>query len=567
MKNFVLAGVSAKYIHTSLAVRSLAAFARGRGVPLTTAEFTINQRADFILAELFRLAPDALFFSCYLWNIDLILQVCPSLKKILPNCKIFFGGPEVSYNPEELLSANGWLVGVLRGEGELTFAELLRTLEDGGALTTVDGLTFRGESGIVCTPNRQLLDLALLPFPYEEGFDGLRNQIIYYEASRGCPYCCSYCLSSVGKGVRFVPLPKVFADLQRFLDGKVRQVKFVDRTFNCNRERTMAVWEYLAAHDNGVTNFHFELTADLLDAEMLHFLRPLRSGLFQFEIGVQSTNPQTIAAINRKVDFATLAAIVRGVKQGGNIHQHLDLIAGLPFEDYRSFANSFNDVYALAPEQLQLGFLKVLKGSPIHRQCGDFGISYRNAPPYEVLFTKWLSYAEVLQLCGVEEMVELFYNSARFIHSTAYLAGLFPTPFDFYESLSAFWLDAGHHHKSHAPQELCTILYTFAQGVDSIDLQRWMWLIKLDLCLHEHPKKPPTWLTVDYNTEYRQRMLDFYSNPQNLARYLPQYLNYDCRAIYKLAHIEVFGAQRQAVLFNYDRRDLAGNALCHEIML
>lgn len=567
MKNFVLAGVSAKYIHTSLAVRSLAAFARARGAQLTTAEFTINQRADFILAELFRLAPDALFFSCYLWNIDVILQLCPSLKKILPNCKIFFGGPEVSSNPEEILSANFWLDGVLRGEGELTFTELLHALQDGGGLGGVDGLTFRGEIGIEHTPDRQPLDLALLPFPYGEGFDGLRNQILYYESSRGCPYCCSYCLSSVDKGVRFVPLPKVFADLQRFLDNKVRQVKFVDRTFNCNRAHTMAVWEYLAAHDNGVTNFHFELTADLLDADMLRFLRPLRAGLFQFEIGVQSTNPQTIAAINRKVDFTRLAAVVQGIKLGGNIHQHLDLIAGLPYEGYRSFANSFNDVYALAPEQLQLGFLKVLKGSPIHRQCGEFGISYRSAPPYEVLFTKWLSYAEVLKLCGVEEMVELFYNSARFIHSTAYLAGLFPSPFDFYESLSAFFVDAGHHRKSHAPQELCGILYAFAQGIDGADLQCWMWLLKFDLCLHERPKKLPAWLTADYNAQYRQRMLDFYNNQENLARYLPQYLHYDCRAIYKLAHIEVFGAQRQAVLFDYDRRDLAGNALCYKITL
>lgn len=572
MKKFVLAAISAKFIHSSLALKYLSKF-EGNNIKhkIVTAEFTINHRIDFILEELFRCSPDVLFFSCYIWNIEMVKQLCPALKKILPHCSIILGGPEVSYNSVEFLKKHSSVDAIIRGEGELTFTELLDVLEkESYNLTSIKGLTYKESNEIFVNPDREPLDLARLPFPYEKDFSDVKDKIIYYESSRGCPYRCAYCLSSVEKGVRFVPLDKVYIDLQFFLDANVRQVKFVDRTFNCNRKHTMAVWEYIAKHDNCVTNFHFELTADLLDDEMIEFLRPLRKGLFQFEIGVQSTNPNTIEAINRNVDFKKLSAIVQKVKALDNIHQHLDLIAGLPYEDYNSFANSFNDVYALQPEQLQLGFLKVLKGSPMHNRCKEFGIIYRDYAPYEVLATKFLPHSDVLRLIYIEEMLELFYNSGKFLNSTQYLIGFFSSPFAFYENISQYWVAGNHHCKSHSKVELCEILYGFIQGIENIDLKKWMWLLKFDLCLHEKPKKMPSWLTLDNNALYRERIMEFYQNDENIKTYLPQYFGYDSKQIYRLAHIEVFGknsSEHKAVLFDYDHRDLLNNAAYHFIEL
>ncbi|WP_312641795.1 B12-binding domain-containing radical SAM protein [Hydrogenoanaerobacterium sp.] len=572
MKKFVLAALSAKFIHSSLALKYLSKFeGNNQRHHIVTAEFTINQRIDFILEELYRCTPDVLFFSCYIWNIEMVKQLCPALKKILSNCRIILGGPEVSYDSVDFLKKHSAVDAIIRGEGELTFTELLDVLDsDNNGLSGIKGITHKEDDEIFANPDRELLDLARLPFPYDDAFTDVQDKIIYYESSRGCPYRCAYCLSSVEKGVRFVPLEKVYSDLQQFLDAKVRQVKFVDRTFNCNRKHTMAVWEYLAAHDNGVTNFHFELTADLLDDEMIEFLRPLRKGLFQFEIGVQSTNPDTIRAINRNVDFVKLSAIVHKVKALENIHQHLDLIAGLPYEDYDSFANSFNDVYALAPEQLQLGFLKVLKGSPMHNRCEEFGIIYRDYAPYEVLSTRFLPYGDVLRLSHIEEMVELFYNSGKFLNSTEYLVRFFSSPFAFYERLSQHWIAGNNHYVNHSKVALCNILYEFVLKVDGIDLTQWMWLLKFDLCLHDKPKKLPDWLELDNNAQYRQRILEFYQRKENLEKYLAQYQSYDHKLVYKLAHIEVFGSeqsQHKAILFDYDHRDLLGNAAHYQIEL
>ncbi|MBO5428600.1 MAG: B12-binding domain-containing radical SAM protein, partial [Peptococcaceae bacterium] len=381
MKKIVLASLSAKFIHSSLALRYLTKFNHNdEKHHIKTMEFTINQRLDFMADELFRQSPDVILFSCYIWNVDMLKALCPLLKKIMPRCIIGFGGPEVSYESETFLRDNPSVDFIMRGEGELVFSELLNYLDFGipASLYDIKSMTFRDGNDIVSTAQQEPLDLALLPFPYAEDFSDVENQIIYYESSRGCPYSCGYCLSSIEKGVRFVPLDTVYPALQKFLDHKVRQVKFIDRTFNCKKSHTMGIWRYLAEHDNGITNFHFEITADLLDQETIEFLQTVRKGLFQFEIGVQSTNPKTIEAINRNVSFEKLSGIVRQVKAGGNIHQHLDLIAGLPHEDYDSFGRSFNDVYALQPEQLQLGFLKVLKGSMIYNRQQEFGIVYQD---------------------------------------------------------------------------------------------------------------------------------------------------------------------------------------------
>lgn len=564
MKKIVLASLSAKFIHSSLALRYLTRFAdNGARHNLQTMEFTINQRLEFIADELFRQQPDVILFSCYIWNVEMLKQLCPLLKKIMPDCMLGFGGPEVSYESEAFLRDNPTVDLVMRGEGEMVFTQLLNYLDYGQpeSLQEIKGLTFRQEGEILSTPQQEPLDLALLPFPYEEEFQDVQNQIIYYETQRGCPYSCGYCLSSIEKGVRFVPLEKVLPELQLFLDAKVRQVKFIDRTFNCKKSHAMAIWRYLHEHDNGVTNFHFEITADLLDQETIDFLKTVRKGLFQFEIGVQSTNPQTISAINRNVDFDKLSGIVKQIKAGGNIHQHLDLIAGLPYEDYASFGRSFNDVYALQPEQLQLGFLKVLKGSMIYQRQQDFAIVYQDTAPYEVLTTHALPYGDTLRLKAVEEMVETYYNSGKFLNTLDYLVPLYDNPFAFFEQLSQYWIAHDCHYQYQSKIGLCDILWQFVQQNERVDSARFQWLLKFDLALHEKPKKLPGWLTVSNDKQWHHGIQAFYRAAEMIAQYLPGYVGTDSKVIARQTHLEVFGdAEHVAVLFDYARKDLLNNA-------
>lgn len=564
MKKIVLASLSAKFIHSSLALRYLTKFNENdKKHTIRTMEFTINQRLDFIADELFRQKPDVILFSCYIWNVEMLKQLCPLLKKIMPDCIIGFGGPEVSYESEAFLRDNPAVDLVMRGEGELVFTELLNYFDYArpSSLYDIKGMTFRDGDEIVSTAQQEPLDLALLPFPYAEDFQDVENQIIYYESSRGCPYSCGYCLSSIEKGVRFVPLEQVYEALQKFLDHKVRQVKFIDRTFNCKKSHAMGIWRYLAEHDNGVTNFHFEITADLLDQETIAFLQTVRKGLFQFEIGVQSTNPQTIAAINRNVSYEKLCGIVQQIKSGGNIHQHLDLIAGLPYEDYDSFGRSFNDVYALKPEQLQLGFLKVLKGSMIYNRQHDFSIVYQDTAPYEVLTTHMLPYEDTLRLKAIEEMVETYYNSGKFLHVLEYLVPLYESPFAFFEQLSQYWIAERCHYQYQSKIGLCNVLWRFVQQNAAVDLTQFQWLLKFDLALHEKPKKLPEWLAVNNDSQYRVPILNFYRDEAMVAQYLPEYRGTDSKVIARQTHLEVFGdAQPMAVLFDYARKDLLQNA-------
>ena len=526
-------------------------------------EFTINQRLEFIADELYRQQPDVILFSCYIWNVDMLKTLCPLLKKILPTCIIGFGGPEVSYESEVFLQANPSVDLIMRGEGELVFSELLNHLDFGipASLHEIKSMTFRNGDNIVSTVQQEPLDLSLLPFPYAEDFHDVENQIIYYESSRGCPYSCGYCLSSIEKGVRFVPLENVYVALQKFLDHKVRQVKFIDRTFNCKKSHAMGIWRYLAEHDNGVTNFHFEITADLLDQETIDFLHTVRKGLFQFEIGVQSTNPKTIEAINRNVNFDKLSEIVRKIKDGGNIHQHLDLIAGLPYEDYDSFGRSFNDVYALRPEQLQLGFLKVLKGSMIYNRQQEFNIVYQDTAPYEVLTTHMLPYEDTLRLKAIEEMVETYYNSGKFLNTLAYLVPLYESPFAFFEQLSQYWIAENCHYQYQSKVGLCNILWQFIQKNRAVDCVKFQWLLKFDLALHEKPKKLPEWLTVSNEMQYRNQITAFYRSEALVEHYLPQYSQMDSKVIARQTHLEVFGQETLvAVLFDYEQKDLLQNA-------
>lgn len=562
MKKVILAALNAKYIHSNLALRYLSRFQNNNQKHhVETMEFTINQRLDFIAEELFRKQPDVVLFSCYIWNVEMLRQLCPILKKIMPDCVIGFGGPEVSYESETFLRENPAVDFVMRGEGELVFTKYLEHLDAGNPATLgeIESLTYRQNGEIFSTPQMHPMDLALLPFPYEDDFSDVQNQIIYYESSRGCPYHCGYCLSSVENGVRFVPLDKVLPDLQKFLDKNVPQVKFIDRTFNCKKSHAMAIWKYLHEHDNGVTNFHFEITADLIDQETIDFLKTVRKGLFQFEIGVQSTNPQTIRAINRNVDFVALLEIVQQIKDGGNIHQHLDLIAGLPYEDYDSFGRSFNDVYALHPEQLQLGFLKVLKGSMLHQKQKEFEIVYHDTAPYEVLTTHELPYADTLRLKYVEEMVETYYNSGRFLHTLAYLVPLYESPFAFFEALSQFWVGENYHYLGLSKMGLFDVLWRFVEQNPKVDKRKLQWEMKFDIALHEKPKKLPAWLTVTNEEQWHDKVFAFYGNPALWQKCLPHYKS-NKEAI-RQTHLEVFGDEKQkAVLFDYGKRDLLGNA-------
>lgn len=562
MKKVILAALNAKYIHSNLALRYLSRFQNNNQKHhVETMEFTINQRLDFIAEELFRKQPDVVLFSCYIWNVEMLRQLCPILKKIMPDCVIGFGGPEVSYESETFLRENPAVDFVMRGEGELVFTKYLEHLDAGNPATLgeIESLTYRQGDEIFSTPQMHPMDLALLPFPYEDDFSDVQNQIIYYESSRGCPYHCGYCLSSVENGVRFVPLDKVLPDLQKFLDKNVPQVKFIDRTFNCKKSHAMAIWKYLHEHDNGVTNFHFEITADLIDQETIDFLKTVRKGLFQFEIGVQSTNPQTIRAINRNVDFAALSEIVQQIKDGGNIHQHLDLIAGLPYEDYDSFGRSFNDVYALHPEQLQLGFLKVLKGSMLHQKQKEFEIVYHDTAPYEMLTTHELPYADTLRLKYVEEMVETYYNSGRFLNTLAYLVPLYESPFAFFEALSQFWVGENYHYLGLSKMGLFDVLWRFVEQNPKVDKRKLQWEMKFDIALHEKPKKLPAWLTVTNEEQWHDKVFAFYGNPTLWQKCLPHYKS-NKEAI-RQTHLEVFGDEKQkAVLFDYGKRDLLGNA-------
>ena len=427
---FLLVAINSKYIHSNPAIYSLYAYSEKEfGEMMEIAEYTINQRTEEILAHIYESKPDVIGFSCYIWNWNTITELLSNLTKVLPDTDIWLGGPQVSYIANDVLNQFSNVKGIMIGEGEVTLNELLDkySRNDTEDFSNISGLCLR--SGF--TAPRETTDFSKLPFMYHST-KPFKNKIVYYETSRGCPFSCSYCLSSIEKGIRLRKIDLVKKELQIFLDAKVPQVKFIDRTFNCNHEHAMAIWRYLIENDNGVTNFHFEISADLLNEEEFELLNSMRVGLVQLEIGVQSTNADTIHAIHRTMNLEKLSAAVHRVQQGKNIHQHLDLIAGLPYEDYDTFRKSFNDIYAWRPNQLQLGFLKVLSGTMISHQVKEFGISYTKQPPYEVLYTNWLSYSDVIQLKKIEEMVELYYNSNQFINTLEFLVRVFDSPFSMF---------------------------------------------------------------------------------------------------------------------------------------
>lgn len=462
-KHILLAAINAKYIHSNLAVYSLKAYAKKYQERIGLAEYTINQNLDDILKGIYRDHPEVLCISCYIWNISYVKNLIREVHKVLPDTAIWLGGPEVSYDARKVLEEHPEVIGVMKGEGEVTFLELAEFYLEGiSELAKIDGITYRAGDQIQENPWRGITDLSTIPFVYKD-LKKFENRIIYYESSRGCPFSCSYCLSSIDKKLRFRDLELVKEELQFFLDHNVPQVKFVDRTFNCKHDHAMAIWKYLIAHDNGITNFHFEVAADLLNEEEIALIRTMRPGMIQLEIGVQSTNPDTIREIHRKMDFAQVSEVVTRVQEGHNVHQHLDLIAGLPYEDYTSFAKSFCDVYRLRPQQLQLGFLKMLKGSFMYQAAPEYGCVCQSREPYEVLYTKWLPYEDVLRLKLVEEMVEVYYNSNQFGKTLLAIEKLFDNPFALYEALGVFYDKKGYMNISHTRIRRYEILQEFLQ--------------------------------------------------------------------------------------------------------
>ena len=539
----LLVACNAKYIHSNLAVYDLQAYASDYADHIVLKEYTINQQKDDIMRDIYLEHPDVVCVSCYIWNLSFVKELMADLIKILPGADFWAGGPEVSYDAEKFLTENSEFKGVMVGEGEETFKELAGYYVEKNPqdLKNMTGICYRDGDQIIHNGWRQIMDLSSIPFIYKD-LSEFKNRIIYYESSRGCPFSCSYCLSSIDKKLRFRDTETVKKELQFFIDNKVPQVKFVDRTFNCKHDHAMAIWKYINEHDNGVTNFHFEISADLLREEELQEMSTMRPGLIQLEIGVQSTNPDTIKAIHRTMNFEKLKGIVDRIHSFGNIHQHLDLIAGLPYEDYDSFRHSFNDVYALKPQQLQLGFLKVLKGSHMMEMCREYGIVYKTQEPYEVLSTKWLDYDHVLKLKTVENMVEVYYNSGQFQNTLEYLENFFPDAFSIYERLGSFYMEKGYGDVSHTRMRRYEILLEFLEDVPEISMDQVKDQMVYDLYLRENLKSRPGFARDQ--KPFERQIWDFRKREK----------------VAKNAHVEVF-ADGTVLLFNYaDRDPLTNNA-------
>ena len=535
----LLTAINAKYIHSNLAIYELSAYAEKYKENIELAEYTINNQQEFILTDIYKRKPDVLAFSCCIWNIGIIEHLLKEIRQVMPDTPIWLGGPEVSYDVTQGLLATPYADGIMIGEGECTFKELAQYyVEKNIELKDIRGIAYRWNGEIKVNPYREPMNLSDVPFPYSD-FELFKNKILYYETSRGC-------LSSIERGVRLRDLELVKKELQIFLDAKVPQVKFIDRTFNCNPAHAMGIWNYIHEHDNGLTNFHFEIAADILRENELELLNKMRPGLVQLEIGVQSTNPDTIKAINRKMDFNVLTEKVNAVHRGNNIHQHLDLIAGLPYEGYESFGKSFDDVYGLRPNQLQLGFLKVLKGSPIYPQAQMHNIVYRKTAPYEVLFTKWLPFDDVLRLKEVEDVVEVYYNSGQFEMSIQFLEHFFQTPFALYEALGEYYEAHGLFGVNHTRIARYEILLDFfKERVTEGDAEVFAEILVYDLYLRENLKSRPKF-AKDYGA-YKKLYREFYEDVERVKALLPGYEDYSSKVLSRVTHAEHFSIDVPAV--------------------
>lgn len=559
----LLVAVNAKYIHSNLAVYDLRAYAKAyqkADVQIEIAEYTINHRTDDILAGIYRAKPDVLCFSCYIWNLSCVEELSCEYHKLCPGVPVWAGGPEVSYETGRFLKEHPEMTGVMIGEGEQTFLELCEYYahvdvqgQPNAAmeLSEIAGIAYRTGEEICFTAARGPVDLSTIPFCYDE-IEDTGNRIIYYESSRGCPFRCSYCLSSVEKQLRFRDIGLVKQELSMFLERKVKQVKFVDRTFNCNHAHALEIWTFLKEHDNGVTNFHFEISADLLTEEELALLAGMRKGLVQLEIGVQSTNDATIAEIHRTMELGRLKEVVGRIQNAGNIHEHLDLIAGLPYEDYAAFSRSFDEIYALKPDQLQLGFLKVLKGSYMYEHAAEYGLIYRSRPPYEVLSTNWLAFPELLAIGRVEEMLEVYYNSGQYEVTMKLLETQFKSAFAMFECMGAFYDKKGYFQMSHSRVRRAEILLEFAKEYAPEAVRVLEESLIFDLYYRENIGNRPAWAAEPSAWKELTRKYCKNGKQSHVERFFYRFPGGETRTVKKLPGREKTPCY---VLFDYTRRD------------
>ncbi|CAH2212403.1 B12-binding domain-containing radical SAM protein [Tepidibacter aestuarii] len=549
----LLTTLNSKFIHTNLAIRYLNSFCKDLA-DITVAEYTINNSVDYILKEIYKQKSDIVVFSTYIWNVDDTIKICKNLKKVSPHIKILLGGPEVSYDFEEFMKKYDCIDYIIYGEGELTFREFIEYSLGKKDIDNIDGLVYRKKDSIIVNEPRQLIhDLNIIPSPYENiDKKEYENRIVYYETSRGCPFNCQYCLSSTIKGLRFFDIDRVKMELKNLINANVKQVKFVDRTFNAKKEYALDIMKFIMENDNGFTNFHFEVTAHLIDDDMLEFLSKCSPGLFQFEIGVQSTNKKTLEEVGRTQNFESLSYVVNKISSFKNIHQHLDLIAGLPYENYESFRNSFNTVFNLDIEQLQLGFLKMLKGSGIRKNSEKHDYIFKDYTPYEVLGNKYMSYDEMLKIKDIEEVLEIYYNSNNFKLSMNYIIKKYYSEdaFKLFEDLSSYWEDNGYFKISQGKNQLYKILIDFYTDVIKVDVDIFKDVLKYDYISLGKVSSLPSMFDKMEVDDFKNRCHIFLKSEENVRKYTPKFENTPAKNIIKYVRFEPF---------NYDVSKLKEN--------
>ncbi|WP_270646743.1 B12-binding domain-containing radical SAM protein [Paeniclostridium hominis] len=541
----LLTTLNSKFIHTNLAIRYLKQMVKDiEDINVDIREYTINNELDFILKDIYTNNYDVILFSTYIWNVNDIVKLCNNLKKVKPNIKIALGGPEVTYDSEEAMKKYDFIDYILYGEGELIFRDFTKYLMGDMKIEDVDGIVYRSNDSIITNKPMKLLEnLDLIPSPYEElDKKEYENRIVYYETSRGCPFNCQYCLSSAIEGLRYFSIDRVKKDLKKLIDARVSQIKFIDRTFNANKKFAMEIMKFLMENDNGYTTYHFEVTAHLLTDDMLEFLKDCKEGLFQFEIGVQSTNEKVLDAVGRRDDFKKLSYVVQKIASFRNIHQHLDLIAGLPYEDYSSFENSFNDVFNLGIEHLQLGFLKMIKGTGIRNQADEHEFRYKDYPPYEVLYNKYISYNEILKLKDIEEILERYFNSKNFVLSMRYIIHNYykESPFKFFEDFATYFNDNGYFNASQGKNQLYKILVDFYTDKINIETELFKEIVKYDYISLGKTSNVPAFMDKVEVDDFKNRCHLFLQNEGNILKYIPRFENTPAKQIIKYVHFETF---------------------------
>jgi len=543
----MLTAINSKYIHTNLAIRYLYQSLKKLDEEILLKEYTINQHLDDLLKSIYEEQPDVIGFSCYIWNISLVHQLGRELKKVLPDTRIILGGPEVGFDTREIMEQEDYIDMIVKGEGEAVFYDLLKRIKADESYHDIENIAFRVRGRIIENPSKSsntFHDHA--PFPY----DGLRidpNKIYYYESARGCPYNCEYCLSSAISGVSFLAMEKIHRELDFFLRNNVKQVKFVDRTFNANKKHALEIMKYLLKNNNHHTNFHFEITAELIDDDIIEFLKTVPKGLFQFEVGVQSTNPETLSAINRRMSFDSIKSALEALVKLDNIHIHLDLIAGLPYEDYFTFRKSFNEVFSLRADKLQLGFLKLLKGSALRRKSEDYGYVHTEGPPYEILENFWINYTEILKLKDVENLLEKYWNDHGFPRTLDYVINTRyqANAFKFFEDFSGYWKDKGLNEQSQSKESLYVILFEFCKNRNFEETLYIQNLLRFDYLKENGKRKIPKALEAKSKEDQekiwsKEEAHEFLQNRENRERFLPDSLDTSTKKLIKKVHFEVF---------------------------